>query len=75
MTDDEVQIRTLSTDWAHAVHTGDLDRVLRDHADDIVMFDVPPPFDGVRGIDAYREVMAAVLHLAGERGVVRDRGA
>ena len=22
---------------------------------DIVMFDVPPPYDGVRGIDAYRE--------------------
>ena len=29
--------------------------VLADHADDIVMFDVPPPDDGVRGIDAYRE--------------------
>jgi ketosteroid isomerase-like protein len=29
--------------------------VLADHADDIVMFDVPPPQDGVRGIDAYRE--------------------
>jgi ketosteroid isomerase-like protein len=25
-----------------------------DHASDIVMFDVPPPADGVRGIDAYR---------------------
>ncbi|HTA06842.1 MAG TPA: nuclear transport factor 2 family protein, partial [Solirubrobacteraceae bacterium] len=24
-------------------------------AEDIVMFDVPPPYDGVRGIDAYRE--------------------
>ena len=29
--------------------------VLTDHADDIVMFDVPPPENGVRGIDAYRE--------------------
>jgi ketosteroid isomerase-like protein len=29
--------------------------VLADHADDIVMFDVPPPDDGVRGIKAYRE--------------------
>jgi ketosteroid isomerase-like protein len=36
------------------VHTGDLDGVLADHATDIVMFDVPPPNDGVRGIDAYR---------------------
>jgi ketosteroid isomerase-like protein len=29
--------------------------VLADHAPDIVMFDVPPPEQGVRGIDAYRE--------------------
>jgi ketosteroid isomerase-like protein len=28
--------------------------VVADHSDDIVMFDVPPPEDGVRGIDAYR---------------------
>jgi ketosteroid isomerase-like protein len=32
-----------------------MDGVLADHSDDIVMFDVPPPSDGVRGIDAYRE--------------------
>ncbi len=54
-TTDEQQIRTLITDWTNAVHTGDLAGVLADHADDIVMFDVPPPHDGVRGIDAYRE--------------------
>jgi uncharacterized protein (TIGR02246 family) len=41
--------------WAEAIHRGDIDAVLADHADDIVMFDVPPPDDGVRGIDAYRE--------------------
>jgi ketosteroid isomerase-like protein len=29
--------------------------VLADHADDIVMFDVPPPEDGVRGLDEYTE--------------------
>jgi len=28
--------------------------VLADHSTDIVMFDVPPPNDGVRGIEAYR---------------------
>ena len=37
------------------MHAGDLATVLDRHADDIVMFDVPPPDDGVRGIDAYRE--------------------
>jgi uncharacterized protein (TIGR02246 family) len=55
VTDDETQIRSLIEQWAEAVHAGDLDGVLADHSDDIVMFDVPPPKDGVRGIDAYRE--------------------
>ena len=55
MSDDVRQIRTLIETWAAAVHSGDLDTVLADHTDDIVMFDVPPPYDGVRGIDAYRE--------------------
>ncbi|MEU0391401.1 SgcJ/EcaC family oxidoreductase [Streptomyces sp. NPDC006208] len=54
MTSDEEQIRTLIEQWAAAVHKGDLDGVLADHTEDIVMFDVPPPHDGVRGRDAYR---------------------
>lgn len=55
MPNDAEQIRTLIEQWAAAVHRGDLDAVLADHSDDIVMFDVPPPYEGVRGIDAYRE--------------------
>jgi uncharacterized protein (TIGR02246 family) len=55
VSDDEAEIRALIERWARAVHDGDLDGVLADHADDIVMFDVPPPDDGVRGIRAYRE--------------------
>ena len=54
MPDDNQQIRDLITRWANAVHAGDLDTVLADHADDIVMFDVPPPEEGVRGLNAYR---------------------
>jgi uncharacterized protein (TIGR02246 family) len=53
--DHENQIRELIERWAAAVHRGDMDGVLADHAGDIVMFDVPPPHDGVRGLDAYRE--------------------
>jgi uncharacterized protein (TIGR02246 family) len=52
---DEAEIRGLLERWARAVHDGDLDTVLDRHADDIVMFDVPPPHEGVRGMDAYRE--------------------
>ena len=55
MADDEQEIRDLIRRWAAAVHGGDLATVLADHAEDTVMFDVPPPDDGVRGIDAYRE--------------------
>jgi len=51
----EQQIRALIERWAQAVHRGDLDTVLADHSDDIVMFDVPPPQDGVRGLTAYRD--------------------
>ena len=54
MPDDEEQIRGLIERWAEAVHGGDIDGVLADHAEDIVMFDVPPPYEGVRGIEAYR---------------------
>ncbi|WP_332653174.1 YybH family protein [Brevundimonas sp.] len=54
MTDDEAAIRSLIDRWARAVHAGDMDAVLADHADDIVMFDVPPPNE-VRGKAAYRD--------------------
>jgi uncharacterized protein (TIGR02246 family) len=55
MTTDGEAIRDLLHGWAEAVHHGDIETVVADHAEDIVMFDVPPPEDGVRGIDAYRE--------------------
>ena len=31
-----------------------LETAVAAHAGDIVMFDVPPPYNGVRGIEAYR---------------------
>lgn len=53
MTDSQ-HIREMIERWARAVHDGDMSAVLQDHAADIVMFDVPPPEQGVRGLDAYR---------------------
>ena len=52
---EEQQIRSLIEAWAVAAHNGDLDTILAGHAPDIVMFDVPPPNQGVRGIEAYRD--------------------
>lgn len=54
MNTDENEIRSLIERWAAAVHEGDLEGVLADHAPDIVMYDVPPPDDGVRGLADYR---------------------
>lgn len=51
---DEDQVADLIRSWAAAVHAGDLDRVVADHAADIVMFDVPPPLQS-RGLDEYRK--------------------
>ena len=55
MNEDETTIRGIIERWATAVHQGDLGEVLAHHDRDIVMYDVPPPEDGVRGLAAYRE--------------------
>jgi ketosteroid isomerase-like protein len=55
MNDDERTIRDLIERWAVAAHTGDLATVLAHHDPQIVMYDVPPPEDGVRGLEAYRQ--------------------
>jgi uncharacterized protein (TIGR02246 family) len=54
MTEDEQKIKALIERWVSAAQAYDLDGVLVDHADDIVMFDVPPPHQGARGIEEYR---------------------
>lgn len=51
--DDEKAIRELIEHWAGAVRRKDFDGILRDHALDVVMFDVPPPLVS-KGIEAYR---------------------
>ena len=50
----DAAVRKVIEDWAAAVKRRDLDGVMRHHAPDVVMFDVPPPFQS-RGIDAYRQ--------------------
>ncbi len=55
MDDAEVTIRALIERWATAAHEGDLEAVIAHHDPELVMYDVPPPEDGVRGLKAYRE--------------------
>ncbi len=51
----EADIRTVITRWVDAIRACDLDGVTAAHAQDIVMFDVPPPYGGIRGLQQYRD--------------------
>lgn len=51
---EETAIRELITSWAAAVRAKDLQGILAHHADDFIMFDVPPPFES-RGLEAYQK--------------------
>ena len=51
---DHAEIRELIADWSAAVRRKDYDGVLRNHSRNVLMFDVPPPFQS-EGIDAYRK--------------------
>ena len=55
MTDDQKQITEIVRTWVQAIQSCDVDGVVAAHTDDTVMFDVPPPHDGIRGIAAYRD--------------------
>jgi uncharacterized protein (TIGR02246 family) len=62
---DETAIRTLIEEWAAAVRRKDLEGILRDHAQDIVMFDVPPPLES-RGAEAYQATWGLFFRWARE---------
>jgi uncharacterized protein (TIGR02246 family) len=50
----KAEVRQLVENWAEAVRKRDLQNILVNHSDDIVMFDVPKPFQSI-GMDAYRK--------------------
>lgn len=51
----EAEVRAVVTGWVDAVARRDLDGVVAHHTEDVVMFDVPPPYGGIRGIADYRD--------------------
>ncbi|SDR01246.1 Ketosteroid isomerase homolog [Rhizobiales bacterium GAS191] len=51
---DEALVRDLIESWAAAVRRRDYAGILLNHSHDVVMFDVPPPFQS-KGIEAYRK--------------------
>jgi ketosteroid isomerase-like protein len=67
---DHAEIRELIADWSAAVRRKDYDGVLRNHSRNMLMFDVPPPFQS-EGIDAYRKDLGPVFPLDGQYAEVR----
>jgi uncharacterized protein (TIGR02246 family) len=51
---DEQLLRTMLADWSAAARRRDYSGVMANHSTDILMFDVPPPFQS-EGLDAYRK--------------------
>jgi len=49
-----ILIRQIIENWAAAVRNRDVEAILANHAKDIVMYDVPKPFQSI-GINAYRK--------------------
>lgn len=69
MTNETKQIRALIEQWAAAVHSGDMDGGLADHADDIVMFELDSlyaqPQDGRLDINPRHPLSLAVPRRGG----------
>ena len=69
MTADETQIRGTIERWVAAIQACEIDGVVAAHTDDVVMFDVPPPYDGVRGIGSYRASWPEFFEFVGSGAV------
>src|SRR5215469_8833646 len=54
MNEDQEQIREVIEQWCAAVRRKDYDGALKNHSADMLMFDVPGPFQS-EGLDAYRK--------------------
>ncbi|HET7002162.1 MAG TPA: nuclear transport factor 2 family protein [Puia sp.] len=52
--ENEMQVRNLIENWAKAVRQKNIDGILAFHSENLVMYDVPEPFQSV-GLEAYRK--------------------
>src|SRR3984957_16184083 len=63
--ENEAAVRGVIESWTAAVRRRDFAGILENHSADIVMFDVPPPFQS-RGIEAYRKTWDLFLSWSGD---------
>jgi ketosteroid isomerase-like protein len=64
---DEQQIREMVARWAQAVRERDMEGAIAKHGEEMVMFDVPPPF-ALRGIEEYKASWVPFFEWMGDSG-------
>lgn len=64
----EQQIRQRTETWAQAVRERDTDKILAFHAQDFLLFDVPPPLKS-KGLEAYRKTWEELFYRYTKPGV------
>ena len=62
---EDLAVRNVVESWAAAVRRRDYEGILKNHSSDIVMFDVPPPFQS-KGIEAYKKTWDLFFSCAGD---------
>jgi len=62
---DDLAVRHVVESWAAAVRRKDYEGILKNHSSDIVMFDVPPPFQS-KGIEAYKKTWDLFFSCSGD---------
>jgi uncharacterized protein (TIGR02246 family) len=63
--EDSAAVRDVIESWAAAVRHRDFEGILQNHSSDIVMFDVPPPFQS-KGIEAYKMTWDLFFSCSGD---------
>ena len=62
---EDLAVRDVVESWAAAVRRRDYEGILKSHSVDIVMFDVPPPFQS-EGIEAYMKTWDLFFSCSGD---------
>ena len=62
---EDLAVRNVVESWAAAVRRKDYEGILKNHSSDIVMFDVPPPFQS-KGIEAYKKTWDLFFSCSGD---------
>ncbi len=69
---DEAQIRELIADEVSAICAKDIDKIMAHYAQDVMIFDVKPPFQ-IKGADAFRRIWEECLPYFPEAFEIESR--